>query len=43
MTAAKRLTESGSRFAVVSGCAAGGHGSAILLEKLKLKLNMRKV
>ena len=32
MTAAKRLTESGSRFAVVSGCAAGGHGSAILLE-----------
>ncbi len=31
-TAAKRLQESGSRYAVVSGCAAGGHGSSILLE-----------
>ncbi len=31
-TAAKRLQEQGVRYAVVSGCAAGGHGSAILLE-----------
>ncbi|MBP6217560.1 MAG: acetyl-CoA C-acyltransferase [Oligoflexales bacterium] len=31
-TAAKRLQREGARFAVVSGCAAGGHGSAILLE-----------
>lgn len=32
LTAAKRLQEQSQRFAVVSGCAAGGHGSAILLE-----------
>lgn len=31
-TAANRLKKEGGRFAVVSGCAAGGHGSAILLE-----------
>jgi acetyl-CoA acyltransferase len=31
MTAAKRLQHQGARYAVVSGCAAGGHGSAILL------------
>lgn len=31
-TAAKRLWKEGGRYAVVSGCAAGGHGSAILLE-----------
>ena len=31
-TATHRLEVSGARFAVVSGCAAGGHGSAILLE-----------
>lgn len=31
MTAAKRLALQGARYAVVSGCAAGGHGSAILL------------
>ncbi len=30
-TAAKRLEREGARYAVVSGCAAGGHGSAILL------------
>ena len=28
-TAAKRLQKEGAKFAVVSGCAAGGHGSAI--------------
>lgn len=32
-TAAHRLEVSGERFAVVTGCAAGGHGSAILLER----------
>ena len=31
-TAARRLQQQGARYAVVSGCAAGGHGSAILLE-----------
>ena len=31
-TAACRLQESGKRYAVVTGCAAGGNGSAILLE-----------
>lgn len=31
-TAMKRLETSGARYAVVSGCAAGGHGSAILIE-----------
>ena len=31
-TAAERLQREQCRFAVVSGCAAGGHGSAILLE-----------
>ncbi|MBI2601931.1 MAG: acetyl-CoA C-acyltransferase [Deltaproteobacteria bacterium] len=31
-TAAKRLQEQNARYAVVAGCAAGGHGSAILLE-----------
>ena len=31
-TAARRLQEEKQRYAVVSGCAAGGHGSAILLE-----------
>ena len=31
-TAAKRLELSGSKYAVVSGCAAGGHGSAMLLQ-----------
>lgn len=31
-TAMKRLEASGARYAVVSGCAAGGHGSAILIE-----------
>jgi acetyl-CoA acetyltransferase family protein len=31
-TAAHRLEVTGARYAVVSGCAAGGHGSAILLE-----------
>jgi len=31
-TAARRLQEEKVRYAVVSGCAAGGHGSAILLE-----------
>jgi acetyl-CoA acyltransferase len=34
MTCAKRLALSGERFGVVSGCAAGGHGSAILLERV---------
>lgn len=33
MTAARRISESKGRYAVVSGCAAGGQGSAILLEK----------
>ncbi|MGK5090580.1 acetyl-CoA C-acyltransferase [Deltaproteobacteria bacterium TL4] len=33
--ATKRLLRSGARYAVVSGCAAGGHGSAILLENPK--------
>jgi acetyl-CoA acyltransferase len=32
-TAARRLEEEDGRFAVVAGCAAGGHGSAILLER----------
>lgn len=31
-TATRRLEVSGARYAVVSGCAAGGHGSAILIE-----------
>ena len=31
-TASRRLIQEQARFAVVSGCAAGGHGSAILLE-----------
>lgn len=31
-TAAHRLEVSGERYAIVTGCAAGGHGSAILLE-----------
>jgi acetyl-CoA acetyltransferase len=31
-TATRRLQTSGARYAVVSGCAAGGQGSAILLE-----------
>lgn len=31
-TAARRLQTTGERYAVVTGCAAGGHGSAILLE-----------
>lgn len=31
-TATRRLEITGARYAVVSGCAAGGHGSAILLE-----------
>jgi acetyl-CoA acetyltransferase family protein len=31
-TAARRLQEKGGRYAVVSGCAAGGQGSAILLQ-----------
>ena len=32
ITATRRLEISGERYAVVTGCAAGGHGSAILLE-----------
>jgi acetyl-CoA acyltransferase len=32
LTAADRLQKEQCRFAIVSGCAAGGHGSAILLE-----------
>ena len=32
-TASKRLEKENAKFAIVSGCAAGGHGSAILLEK----------
>jgi acetyl-CoA acyltransferase len=31
-TATRRLAVSGARYAVVTGCAAGGEGSAILLE-----------
>jgi acetyl-CoA acyltransferase len=31
-TATRRLQATGHRWAVISGCAAGGHGSAILLE-----------
>lgn len=31
-TASRRLQMTGERYAVVTGCAAGGHGSAILLE-----------
>jgi acetyl-CoA acyltransferase len=31
-TAARRLAASGARYAIVTGCAAGGQGSAILLE-----------
>jgi acetyl-CoA acetyltransferase family protein len=31
-TAARRLQATGQRWAVIAGCAAGGHGSAILLE-----------
>lgn len=33
-TAARKLYEQQERYAVVSGCAAGGHGSAILLENV---------
>ena len=33
-TASLRLQESGEEYAVVSGCAAGGHGSSILLRNL---------
>lgn len=33
MTAAKRLVQEQSRYAIVSGCAAGGHGLAMLLER----------
>ena len=36
MTAARRLQESGSRYAVVSSCAGGGLGTAILLENAGL-------
>lgn len=32
-TAARRLQVTGERYAIVTGCAAGGHGSAILLER----------
>lgn len=32
MTATRRLREEGARYALVSGCAAGGHGLAMLLE-----------
>jgi acetyl-CoA acetyltransferase family protein len=32
-TCMRRMITSGSRYGVVSGCAAGGHGSAILLEQ----------
>lgn len=35
ITAAKRLEKQNARYAVVSGCAAGGHGSAILLANPK--------
>ena len=35
MTAARRLQASGSRYAVVSSCAGGGLGTAILLENAK--------
>lgn len=31
-TAARRLEVTGARYAVISGCAAGGHGNAMLLE-----------
>jgi acetyl-CoA acyltransferase len=31
-TATRRLQATGHRFAIISGCAAGGHGSAILIE-----------
>jgi acetyl-CoA acetyltransferase family protein len=33
-TCMRRMIGSGSRFGVVSGCATGGHGSAILLEQI---------
>lgn len=33
MTAAKRLGQEQQRYAIVSGCAAGGHGLAMLLER----------
>ena len=33
MTAAKRLMNEQARYAIVSGCAAGGHGLAMLLER----------
>lgn len=36
MTAARRLQESGKRYAVVSSCAGGGLGTAILLENAAL-------
>jgi acetyl-CoA acetyltransferase len=35
-TASMRLQKQKARYAVVSGCAAGGHGSAILLENPNL-------
>lgn len=37
LTAARRLEQQGARYAVVSGCAAGGHGSAILLANPKVR------
>ena len=36
-TASRRLQVTGDRYAVVTGCAAGGHGSAILLENANAK------
>jgi acetyl-CoA acyltransferase len=35
-TASRRLQESGEKYAVIAGCAAGGEGSAILLENASL-------
>lgn len=37
MTAAKRLIKENARYAIVSGCAAGGHGLAMLLEHPEMK------
>ncbi len=36
-TASRRLQVTGERYAIVTGCAAGGHGSAILLENANAK------
>ena len=36
-TATRRLEVTGERYAIVTGCAAGGHGSAILLENTRTK------